>query len=193
MGPSPRSVRSFAEEHPLRQVVAEPRGTGYSLASSILGPQPSSSKKMRRRVNELCFIAAVWTSMFGLGCGGVDEADAPITVFPAEPHSVLQSNEGRLTIEVRTGPSQPPGRGKTDVQFVVRDADGSLVDGLAIAATPWMPIMGHGTPVKPEVSQEGTGTYALRNVSMYMPGLWELRTTFSGVVMDKAAPAFDVP
>jgi hypothetical protein len=52
--------------------------------------------------------------------------------------------------------------------------------------------MGHGTPVMPTASSEGSGTYALRNVSMYMAGLWELRTTFSGVVMDTATPVFDV-
>ena len=34
------------------------------------------------------------------------------------------SDQGKLAIEVRTGPSQPPGRGETDVQLVVRDAAG---------------------------------------------------------------------
>jgi hypothetical protein len=70
---------------------------------------------------------------------------------------------------------------------------GALVDGLDIAATPWMPVMGHGAPVMPVASADGEGKYALRNVSMYMPGLWELRTTFSGIVMDTATPVFDVP
>ena len=147
---------------------------------------------MPRRVKELYFIAAAWVSMLALGCGAVDDA-SPTTTFPTEPYAVLTSDEGKLTIEVRTGPSQPPGRGKTDVQFIVRDAGGALVDGLEINGTPWMPVMGHGTPVTPVASIEGTGTYALRNVSMYMAGLWELRTTFSGVVMDSATPVFDVP
>jgi hypothetical protein len=147
---------------------------------------------MRRSVNELYFIAAAGVSILGLGCGAVDGGGAPTTVFPADPYVVLPSDEGKLTIEVRTGPSQPPGRGKTDVQFVVRNAAGALVDGLEVDATPWMPVMGHGTPVVPVASIEGAGTYALRNVSMYMAGLWELQTTFSGVVMDTATPVFDV-
>jgi hypothetical protein len=148
---------------------------------------------MRRRVNELGFIAATAVAMVAVGCGGVDDTTPPTTSFPADPYAVLTSDEGKLTIEVRTGPSQPPSRGKTDVQFIVRDSSGALVDGLELTATPWMPVMGHGTPVVPVTTMDGNGVYALRNVSMYMAGLWELRTTFSGIVMDTATPIFDVP
>jgi hypothetical protein len=132
-------------------------------------------------------------AIFGQACGGTEVSSPPTTSFPGDPYAVLTSAEGKLTVEVRTGPSQPPGRGKTDVQYVVRNLDGALVDGLDVDAIPWMPVMGHGTPVMPTASGEGNGKYALRNVSMYMPGLWELRTTFSGVVMDTATPVFDVP
>ena len=148
---------------------------------------------MRWRVNELCFIAVAGISIFGLGCGDVDGASSPTTSFPVDPYAVLASEAGKLTIEVRTGPSQPPGRGTTDVQYVVRAPEGALVDGLAIQTTPWMPAMGHGTSVMPEAKSEGDGKYAVRNVSLYMPGRWELRTTFSGVMMDAATPTFDVP
>jgi hypothetical protein len=149
---------------------------------------------MHRRLNELSFIAAAMVSTFALSCGGVDVSSPPTTSFPVDPYAVLTSEEGKLTVEVRTGPSQPPGRGKTDVQFVVRDPAGALLDGLdIIEATPWMPVMGHGTSVTPVASSQGEGKYALHNVSMYMPGLWELRTTFSGIVMDSATPVFDVP
>jgi hypothetical protein len=148
---------------------------------------------MRSRVNELAFIATFGAAILGTGCGGPDGTYAPTTSFPVDPYAVLSSEEGKLIVEVRTGPSQPPGRGQTDVQLVVRDVSGSLVDGLEIGATPWMPVMGHGTSVVPVASSEGDGKYALRNVSMYMPGRWELRTMFSGVVMDKVTPTFDVP
>ena len=148
---------------------------------------------MFRRVNELSFIGAALVSAAVLGCGGVDAVNSPTTTFPTEPYAVLTSEGGKLIIEVRTGPSQPPGRGKTDVQFLVRDRQGASVDGLVVEATPWMPAMGHGTSVMPDASGEGEGKYALHNVSMYMPGLWELRTRFSGVVMDAATPVFDVP
>jgi hypothetical protein len=148
---------------------------------------------MRWRLNELAFIATAWSAVLVVGCGGVDGASPPTTTFPTDPYAILTSEEGRLTVEVRTGPAQPPARGKTDVQLVVRDAAGALVEGLDLEATPWMPIMGHGAPVMPVASNEGNGRYALRNVSMYMAGVWELRTTFSGVVMDTATPVFEVP
>jgi hypothetical protein len=147
---------------------------------------------MDARANGLCFIAITCVSLFVMGCGGVD-ASGPVTTFPVDPYAVLTSHAGKLTIEVRTGPSQPPVRGNSDVQLVVRDVDGAAVEGLAIEATPWMPAMGHGTSVVPHAASEGSGKYALRNVSLYMPGRWELRTTFSGVVTDAATPTFDVP
>jgi hypothetical protein len=97
-----------------------------------------------------------------------------------------------MTIEVRTGPVQPPARGQANVQLLVRDESGVPLDGLVVEATPWMPAMGHGSSVRPSVISNGDGEYVLENVSMYMPGRWELRTIFSGVVMDSATPVFDV-
>jgi len=145
------------------------------------------------RLNDLSFIAAVSVSLVVIGCGGADAGNPPTTSFPVDPYAVLTSEEGKLTIEVRTGPAQPPVRGKTDVQLLVRDRAGALVDGLDIRATLWMPVMGHGGPDVPAASSEGDGQYALRSASMYMPGLWELQTTFSGIVMDSVTPVFDVP
>jgi YtkA-like len=147
---------------------------------------------MRWRVYDLCFIAVAGISVFGLRCGGTDTVGSPTTSFPPDPYAVLTSQTGKLTIEVRTGPSQPPGRGNVDVQFVIRNEDGALVDGLVIQATPWMPVMGHGTSVEPEAVGEGDGKYVVRNVSLFMPGRWVLRTTFSGVATDEVTPTFDV-
>jgi hypothetical protein len=126
------------------------------------------------------------------GCGGDDGSNSPTTSFPADPYLVVMSDQGKLAIEVRTGPSQPPERGQTDVQLTVRDTAGGFVEALDIDVTPWMPVMGHGTSVMPMVSVGGGGTYFLRNVTMYMAGVWELRTTFSGTVMDSATPVFEV-
>ena len=141
---------------------------------------------------EFLFSLAILTTAAS-GCGGADSSTSPTTSFPADPFAVLTSDQHKLSIEVRTGPSQPPGRGETDVQLTVRtNPGGELVEGLDIAVTPWMPIMGHGTSVVPMVSNGEPGTYFLRNVSMYMAGVWELRTTFSGSVMDSATPVFEV-
>jgi hypothetical protein len=124
-------------------------------------------------------------------CGG---ARAPESAsFRETPLAVVPSDDMMLSIEVRTLPDQPPERGVASVQLVVKDAAGMPVDGLDVAALPWMPSMGHGTSISPMSSAQGKGTYRLDNVYLYMPGHWELRTSFSGTVDDSATPAFDVP
>jgi hypothetical protein len=105
----------------------------------------------------------------------------------------LSSDESKLVIEIRTAPNQPPERGVASVQLVVTDVNGVPQEGLDVAAMPWMPAMGHGTAVQPIASSGGKGAYVLDNVYLYMPGHWELRTSFSGSVTDRATPAFDVP
>jgi YtkA-like len=147
---------------------------------------------MRRRSKYLLSLALGAAFVVLPGCGAAEDP-GPTVDFPAAPLAVIASESGKLSIEVRTGPTQPPSRGRTDVQLLVRDLDGVNIDGLAIDATPWMPAMGHGTSVEPVPSSLGEGRYALHNVSMYMAGRWELRTTFAGAVTDTATPVFDVP
>jgi hypothetical protein len=141
---------------------------------------------MRSNANWI-FVAAV----FGFACGGGARPES--TSFPEMPLATLSGEAGKLVVEVRTAPDQPPERGIDAVQVVVKDSSGTLQDGLQIAATLWMPAMGHGSSVDPTATARGKGTYVLDNVYLYMPGLWELRTSFSGSVTDRAAPAFDVP
>jgi hypothetical protein len=100
---------------------------------------------------------------------------------------------GKLRVEVRTSP-QPPNRGTTRVQLRVFDAaTGAAEPGLTVAAVPFMPAMGHGTSITPQSSVTPEGYYVLDNVSMFMPGRWELRIDFSGKVVDRAVPTFDIP
>lgn len=53
--------------------------------------------------------------------------------------------------------------------------------------------MGHGASVTPIVQAMGQGRYVFTDVSLFMPGEWQLRTTFSGEVEDSVAPVFSVP
>ena len=97
-------------------------------------------------------------------------SDSSSATFPASALTTVTSASGAHTLEVRTSPSQPPSRGTSSVEFIVRDQQGALEDGLTIDVTPWMPAMGHGTSVVPEVSQTAEGTYVARNVALFMPG-----------------------
>ncbi len=103
------------------------------------------------------------------------------------------SDGGQLTIEVRTSPEQPPERGLAIVKLTIADAAGDPMEDLVVTAVPWMPDMGHGTSVKPTVTNEGGGEYQLDNVNMFMPGRWELRTKMTGPMDDSAKFIFQIP
>jgi YtkA-like len=144
---------------------------------------------MRWCPNELALCLAVLSQ----SCGGSAPAGEGDETFPDAPYAEVASEQHRLLIEVRTSPEQPPRRGYMSVQLLVRDEKRVPVEGLTISATPWMPAMGHGASVEPTVSPEGAGKYVIKNVTMFMPGRWELHTVFTGPVMDSAVPVFDVP
>ena len=112
--------------------------------------------------------------------------------FPAQPYLTVMSDSKALRIEVRSSP-QPPTRGNVDVEFVVTDvASGKPQDGLELQIKPWMPAFDHGA-IPPSITPEGSGKYLVTEVNLFMAGHWELRTTFSGAVIDHATPAFDIP
>jgi hypothetical protein len=104
----------------------------------------------------------------------------------------IVSNSGKLRVEVRTSPTQPPPRGVISVELAVTDLSGSPVDGLATSIVPWMPAMGHGTSIVPTITPKGSGIYISTQVSLFMPGEWQLRTSFTGSASDYVAPSFQV-
>jgi acetylornithine deacetylase/succinyl-diaminopimelate desuccinylase-like protein len=132
-----------------------------------------------------------FAALVASGCSGGPKSESGS--FSGAPLVTLVSAESKLVIDVRTAPSQPPERGISSVELVVRDQSHVLQEGLDVHATTWMPSMGHGASVLPTVSSAGHGTYVLDDVYLFMPGSWELRTSFSGGVTDSATAAFDIP
>jgi hypothetical protein len=122
-------------------------------------------------------------------CGG-GVAPSTADCFAGAAYTTATSDSGSLAIEVRTCP-QPPSRGTNSVELFV-SAGGAPVDGLTVDVSPFMPAMGHGTST-PTIVPEGGGKYLVNEVYLYMPGVWELRTTFSGPVSDHATPSVSVP
>ena len=113
-----------------------------------------------------------------LACSSASTQDTP--AFPEAPLTTLTSDVGRLRIDLRTSPNQPPVAGLDAVEIVVTDAtSGAPVDGLDVTLTPWMPAMGHGASVTPLLTPMGSGHYRFTDVSLFMPGEWQLRTNFS--------------
>jgi hypothetical protein len=105
--------------------------------------------------------------------------------------AAVKSDSGSLSIVVATVSGASLDRGTNSLEFEITSA-GAGVDGLSLDVTPWMPAMGHGASVKPSVHAEGQGKYLVENVELFMPGLWQLQTTFSNGVSDHAAPSFEV-
>ncbi|MEO6576497.1 MAG: FixH family protein, partial [Polyangiaceae bacterium] len=129
------------------------------------------------------------------GCSSSGTASPPdASTFPAEALSSVSTDSGKLRIDIRTGPQQPPTRGNQSVELVVVNATtGAPEPGLMLSVVPWMPVMGHGTSLTPSVTETSPGTYVITNVGFFMPGTWELRTSIAGSTSDHTAPSFEIP
>lgn len=129
-------------------------------------------------------------------CGSSGNGSDSATGTPTFDQAALTEVHGdsnALAVAVRTWPAQPPELGNTSIQLTVTAASsGEPAAGLSLDVLPWMPAMGHGTSKVPVVTETAPGVYQLDNVYMYMPGTWQLRTTFSGAVDDHVVPSFQV-
>jgi hypothetical protein len=128
-----------------------------------------------------------------VGCSSSGTSSPPSADFPGDAYVVLPTDSGRMRVEVRTAPDQPPARGVVSVQLSIMTPSGTPIDGLRIDAVPWMPSMGHGASIKPSVSAAGQGRYVLANVDFFMPGQWELLTTIADNAEDHVTPTFSIP
>ena len=136
--------------------------------------------------------AGLSSACLASGCGSSGPLNDDYSFRP-QSLSVLTSTSGRQRVEVRTAPDQPPTRGNVWMQLSVTDAmTGAPEVGLDVLAVPWMPAMGHGTSVKPTIVEASPGIYELRNLSLFMPGTWEIRTQFAGPATDHVTPTFDI-
>jgi len=112
--------------------------------------------------------------------------------FGSTPLVTVTSASGALRLAVFTDP-QAPTNGNVAVRYLITEVSSSQpIEGLSISVVPWMPAMGHGTSVAPSVEAAGAGVYEVKNVYLFMPGEWQLRTALSGGVNDSAVPSFTV-
>jgi hypothetical protein len=150
----------------------------------------------RRALSPISLISLIASALTGLAaCGAPSSSDSSgsLTSFPSTPLQTVTSSTGALSIEVRTGPEQPPPLGQSAAQLTVEDATTlAPVDGLDLTVVPWMPAMGHGSSVSPTVTPMGGGVYLVTNLYLYMPGTWQLRTTLVGQGTDSVTPEFTV-
>ncbi len=87
----------------------------------------------------------------------------------------------------------PPTTGENSLAVTLTDASGTPVVGANLAAEPWMPSMGHGSPVAPSAVEVGGGDYRIEHLSYTMPGKWEVRIDVdAGGVTDQFRVGLDV-
>ncbi len=107
--------------------------------------------------------------------------------------NTFTSQSGALEVAVTTPTGDQPKVGMNVILYhVTGTSDHHPVDGLELEMTPFMPSMGHGSPMLPTVQALGDGDYRFENVRLGMAGLWELRTTIGGPVSDFVAPRFEL-
>ena len=95
----------------------------------------------------------------------------------------------------------PPARNNNTWVIQVNSMSGGVVGnpvtGLAadMAATPYMPDHGHGTPIPVKITETSTpGQYQLDPVNMWMPGLWQTTIQAAqGSSTDQAMFSFCIP
>ena len=144
----------------------------------------------------LVFTLAVAWSTLGIACSSAPASSASSATsdpFEGEPLTTFDGDGGKVHVELRTRPDQPPSRGVENLSLAVTDEAGVPLDGLTIDVVPWMPAMGHGASVKPQVTALGNGHYTVDNVDFVMPGQWQIRITFSGAIEDHAISVLQIP
>ena len=128
------------------------------------------------------------------GCGGSAGAPDP-GAFASSPAATLTSDSGLHRIAVYSAPDAQPTRGVNALRIVITNVEGGRpATGLDLDVVPWMPAMGHGASVKPRV-ETGTepGVFTVTRVNLFMPGLWEIRTSIGGATQrDHATAQFEV-
>ena len=135
------------------------------------------------RLNALATVAVL------SACSGPTPSSTEVPPFDAP----VASKSGNLTITMTSTPHDVPVRGKNQLKFEIREAETAVeVDGLELEMVPFMPAMGHGGPTLPAITPLGEGRYLFDDVSLPMPGLWELRTTISGSHSDSVVPLVEV-
>jgi hypothetical protein len=109
-----------------------------------------------------------------------------------ESSNAIPSQSGAYLAHYTLDPD-PPVTGENKLALSIAKAGGAAVPGAELVVTPWMPTMGHGTPVTPTVETLGGGDYRVSHLDYTMPGSWEVRIELTdGAVTDQFALDLDV-
>jgi hypothetical protein len=118
----------------------------------------------------------------GVGCGGGDDG-AELGVLEAQSGPF----DGDIALD-----SDAPQVGDHSATLMLVDGEGSPLKGASVHIRPFMPAHGHGS-MEVEASETGLGRYLAEDVSLFMPGVWELRVhVVEGDAEGRLVAAFEV-
>ena len=138
-----------------------------------------------RAMQKRAFLAAL---VLGLGLAACSSDPAPEDKTP----SIIPTDQGSFGLHLTPSPD-PFVAGDNSLGIELSDATGAEVSAAHIAVEPWMPAMGHGVSVVPDMLELGAGAYRADHVTFSMPGQWELRFVVNAAgVEDHATVPFDV-
>ncbi len=83
-------------------------------------------------------------------------------------------------------------QGSNEVDLVIHDSKDRDVTGAEITIQPWMPEMGHGIDIEPEIVEKGGGLYHVNNLVITMGGHWQFKIMVSKNGISDTA-VFDFP
>lgn len=98
---------------------------------------------------------------------------------PYVPGLEVDSVSGAFKAALVSSVPGPPIKGSNAWTVTITDAAGAPQDDLTVTASPYMPDHRHPTTVRAVVTpaHDGTGTYTVDPVYLYMPGYWEVTLT----------------
>lgn len=141
----------------------------------------------RRRALLLPALPALLASLAPLGCGNKAEAastaaagapgeptDCSGDFDTFEPGMTTEAIPGDITVELARAEPSPPVVRRDNVWWLkLTDADGNVLSGAEVVASPYMPKHQHGS-AEVVVEDRGEGEYQLSPIELVMPGVWEI-------------------
>jgi hypothetical protein len=102
------------------------------------------------------------------------------------------SMSGALTLRIMAAQPTSPTRGNNVWNVALHDAKGGAVQDAAIALKPFMIDHGHGSSLVPQIKAMGGGVYEVDNLSLFMPGVWQMTFTITPASGPVDTVQFDV-
>jgi hypothetical protein len=95
--------------------------------------------------------------------------------------------QGKYSVQIMNVDPGHPTKGENTWHIAVTDAAGAPADGLTIKTRPYMPDHNHGSSIIPTSTGMGGGVYEIKNLVLFMPGIWQFTFTMSsGATNDTA-------